>query len=67
MHFESILEHSACILEHSGIYWNSLEQSGTVWNSLELYRLHNFKLGLKHTDTQTDTRTLVLVELRLRS
>ena len=68
----SALEHSACILEHSGTFWNGLEYSGMVWNILEwsgtfwncidLHTGKEFQYG-----TQTDTQTLGLVELRLRS
>ena len=65
---------------HSGTFWNFLELSGTFWNILEHSvifwnildvvegcRKVHFQVDHGQTDTQTDTRTLGLVELRLRS
>ena len=49
MHFECILEHSACILDHSGTFWNSLEHSGTFWNILE--HSGTFWNSLEHSGT----------------
>ena len=61
--FWNILELSACILEHSGTF---CMHSGTFWNILyvvEGCRMVDFQVD----HGQTDTQTLGLVELRLRS
>ena len=55
-----ILEHSACILKHSGTFWNILD---VVEGCRKVY----VQVDDRQTDRQTDTQTLGLVELRLRS
>ena len=64
--FWNILEHSECIMEHSGTFWNILEHSGTFWNILDVVE-GCMKVDFQVVHGQTDTQTLGLVELRLRS
>ena len=61
-----ILEHSTRILD-SGTF---CMHSGTFWNILDVVegsRKVDFQVDDGQTDRQTDTQTLGLVELRLRS